>query len=142
MTFKIGCEPVAVKDGSTALPSLAAAALLATLGMAGGATHGQLPAPPPTPGGPALLDSPAKAEDGRTAVVFFAYHSSLADPDPGRREWSRVAPDQWTETYPSGSGNIFDVAARISVAGCSGNAPQQARLSPSRPSFRTTIARA
>ncbi len=119
---------MAVKDGSTALPSLAAAALLAALGMAGGAAHGQLPAPPPTPGDPALLDSPAKAEDGRSAVVFFAYHSSLADPDPGRANGRGSPPIGGPRPTRRDRQHLRRRGADLR-RGLQRNAPQQARLS-------------
>ncbi len=71
------------------------------------------------PGTTAEADPPAGSEVPETRISEFVI-MPLVGGERSRRDWKRVKPDLWIETYPNGIQSYFDVKARIIVGGCPG----------------------
>jgi hypothetical protein len=54
------------------------------------------------------------------SIKSFSYQTSQTEVDPGRRDWLRVRPGHWTETYPDGKISQFTEKSHISVNNCPG----------------------
>lgn len=66
------------------------------------------------------IDQESDVPDETDPINAF-YASTLAnDPEPGRRDWKRLAKDRWEERYPSGFAETFQVRKRIRVGDCPG----------------------
>jgi hypothetical protein len=70
------------------------------------------------------LEVPAIGSAGQqvaaASINSFAYQTSPAEVEPGRRDWRRVDPSHWTETYPNGKASRFIEKTRINLHGCAG----------------------
>jgi hypothetical protein len=83
------------------------------------------------------LELPAAAQRDAIAspISSFVYQTSPSEVDPGRREWQRIRPGHWTETYPHGQISYFSEKTRITLNGCSGTVV----INDSEPNFQIFI---